>query len=80
MVNLQEIENVIYFGHLKSNCGSVTHTGDNRTGDGDGDDEQILVDLSKVPADIDKLVFVVNIYDCITEIKILVKSKMHLFV
>jgi len=62
---LTGIDNVIYFGHLKSSCGSVTHTGDNRTGDGDGDDEQILVDLSKIPADIDKLVFVVNIYDCI---------------
>ena len=62
---LNNIENVIYFGHLKSSCGSVTHTGDNMTGDGDGDDEQILVDLLKIPADIDKLIFVVNIYDCV---------------
>ncbi|MBC8059419.1 MAG: TerD family protein [Clostridiaceae bacterium] len=62
---LSSMESVIYFGHLKSSCGSVTHTGDNLTGDGDGDDEQVLVDLSKVPEEIDKLIFVVNIYDCI---------------
>ncbi|KAJ50116.1 stress response protein SCP2 [Clostridium tetanomorphum] len=55
---------IVYFGNLKSACGSVRHTGDNLTGDGDGDDEQILVDLSKVPKKINKLVFVVNIYDC----------------
>lgn len=59
-----ENKNLIYFGKLKSNCGSVKHTGDNLTGDGDGDDEQILVDLQKVPSHINKLVFVVNIYDC----------------
>ena len=56
---------VIYFGNLKSPEGSVQHTGDNLTGDGDGDDEQILIDLNRVPAQIDKLVFVVNIYDCV---------------
>ena len=38
--------------------------GDNLTGEGDGDDEQILIDLSKVPEVYDKIVFVVNIYDC----------------
>ena len=57
-------KNLVYFGNLKSPCGSVQHLGDNRTGQGDGDDEQIIVDLSKVPADIHRLVFVVNIYDC----------------
>ena len=57
-------KNLVYFGNLKSPCGSVEHKGDNRTGQGDGDDEQIIVDLSKVPADIHRLVFVVNIYDC----------------
>ena len=56
---------VIYFGNLKSIDGSIQHTGDNLTGDGDGDDEQILVDLSRVPAQVDKLVFIVNIYDCV---------------
>jgi len=55
-------ENIIYFGNLKSKCGSVQHMGDNLTGNGDGDDEQVMVDLSNVPQNIAKLVFVVNIY------------------
>lgn len=54
---------LIYFGNKVSSEGSVKHDGDNLTGDGDGDDEQIHVDLSKVPADVDQLVFVVNIYE-----------------
>ncbi len=58
-------EDLIYFGNLKSKCGSVVHTGDNLTGDGDGDDEQLIIELDRVPADIQKLVFVVNIYDCV---------------
>ncbi|MDA7026409.1 TerD family protein [Bacillus sp. CLL-7-23] len=58
-------KSVIYFGHLKSSCGSIRHTGDNLTGEGNGDDEQIIVDLDKVPAHINKLVFVVNIYGCV---------------
>lgn len=55
---------IVYFGNLKHPSGAIVHTGDNLTGDGEGDDEQILVDLTAVPADYDKLVFVVNIYDC----------------
>lgn len=62
---LQGKQNLIYFGNLRSRCGSVVHTGDNLTGDGDGDDEQIIVELGLVPANIHKLVFVVNIYDCV---------------
>ncbi|MEX3715799.1 TerD family protein [Cytobacillus horneckiae] len=62
---LKSNKDVVYFGNLKSNDGSIQHTGDNLTGDGDGDDEQILIDLSRVPAHIQKLVFVVNIYDCV---------------
>ncbi|WP_438313459.1 TerD family protein [Sporosarcina sp. FA9] len=58
-------ENLIYFGNLKSKCGSIAHTGDNTTGEGDGDDEQVIVDLKRIPANINKLVFVVNIYDCV---------------
>ena len=58
-------EDLVYYGNLKSACGSVHHTGDNITGDGDGDDEQIIVELAKVPNNIQKIVFVVNIYDCI---------------
>ena len=50
----------IWFRQLKSKDGSVTHTGDNRTGDGDGDDEQIIVELNKVPANVKSLVFTVN--------------------
>jgi len=53
----------IYFKNLKSEDGSIEHLGDNLTGAGDGDDEQVKVDLSKVPAEIEKLVFAVTIYD-----------------
>ena len=61
---LANLKNLVYFGNLTSPCGSIRHTGDNLTGDGDGDDEQIIVDLSRVPADVNRLVFVVNIYQC----------------
>lgn len=50
----------VWFRHLKSNDGSVRHTGDNLTGEGDGDDEQINVDLSRVPASVKSLIFTVN--------------------
>ena len=53
----------IFYNQLKSQDGSVEHTGDNRTGAGDGDDEVLKVDLSRVPADIDKIAFVVTIHD-----------------
>lgn len=56
---------VVYFGNLEHKSGTVRHMGDNLTGEGDGDDEQILIDLSKVPAEYDRIVIVVNIYDCI---------------
>ncbi|MDR7050468.1 tellurium resistance protein TerZ [Duganella sp. 3397] len=51
---------VIWFRQLRSKDGSVVHTGDNRTGAGDGDDEQINVDLGAVPATVKSLVFTVN--------------------
>jgi tellurium resistance protein TerZ len=51
---------VVWFRQLKSRDGSIVHTGDNRTGAGDGDDEQINVDLSRVPANVKSLVFTVN--------------------
>lgn len=53
----------VFYNQLKSGDGSVEHTGDNRTGAGDGDDEAIRVDLSKVPADVDKIAFTVTIHD-----------------
>ncbi|MFD4143526.1 MULTISPECIES: TerD family protein [unclassified Streptomyces] len=55
--------NFVFFNNLKSADGSVEHTGDNLTGEGEGDDEQIKVNLSAVPADVDKIVFPVSIYD-----------------
>lgn len=53
----------VFYGNLKHASESVVHMGDNLTGEGDGDDEQILVDLTKVPANITKVAFTVTIYD-----------------
>jgi tellurium resistance protein TerD len=53
----------VFFNNLKSPEGSVEHTGDNLTGEGEGDDEQLKVDLAAVPAEVDKIVFPVSIYD-----------------
>ncbi len=51
---------VVWFRQLRSKDGSITHSGDNLTGAGAGDDEQIVVDLTRVPATVKTLVFVVN--------------------
>ena len=59
---LSSKQQLIYFGNKSSNNGSVVHTGDNRTGAGDGDDEIINVNLKTVPSSVHKLLFVVNIY------------------
>lgn len=56
-------EDFIFYGNLKHPSGSVEHLGDNRTGVGEGDDEVIKIDLSKVPAEIQKIVFTVTIYE-----------------
>ncbi|NHN29468.1 TerD family protein [Paenibacillus agricola] len=61
---LEQKGDLICFYNKSSACGSVVHTGDNVTGEGDGDDEQINIDLSKVPANVHKILMVVNIYDC----------------
>ena len=53
---------LIYFGNLRHKSGTVTHMGDNLTGAGEGDDEQIIVELARVPSEYDKIVIVVNIY------------------
>jgi stress response protein SCP2 len=58
-------KNLVCFHNLKSPDGSVVHSGDNRTGEGDGDDEQIHIDLGRLPANIHKVLMVVNIYDCV---------------
>jgi tellurium resistance protein TerD len=53
----------VFYNQLRSACGSVEHTGDNLTGDGDGDDESLILQLNKIPADVDKIAFVVTIHD-----------------
>jgi len=53
----------IFYNQTKSTCGSVEHTGDNRTGAGEGDDESLVILLDKVPADIQRIVFTVTIHD-----------------
>ncbi|MDR2194876.1 MAG: TerD family protein [Treponema sp.] len=56
------IGDTVYFGNLTHPSKAVQHSGDNLTGAGEGDDEQISVDLQKIPAEYEKIVFVVNIY------------------
>lgn len=53
----------IFYNNLKSTDGSVEHTGDNRTGAGDGDDEALKINLEKVPAEVQKIAFTVTIHD-----------------
>ncbi len=56
-------QDFIFYNNLKDNYGAVQHMGDNRTGAGDGDDEQIIIDLDKVPDKIERIVVVVTIDD-----------------
>ena len=56
-------DDFVFYGNLKHASGSVQHMGDNLTGAGDGDDEQIRIDLSLVPASITKIAFTVTIYE-----------------
>ncbi len=53
----------IFYGNLNHATGAVTHMGDNLTGEGEGDDEQIQIDLSKIPSNIEKIAFTVTIYE-----------------
>ncbi|AKG37132.1 TerD family protein [Paenibacillus durus] len=55
--------NLVCFHNMQSACNSVVHSGDNLTGDDDGDDEQIRVNLDAVPFDVHRILVVVNIYD-----------------
>ena len=62
---LRDGQDIVYFGNLAHPSGAIVHRGDNLTGAGEGDDEIVLVDLPKIPAQISKLVFVVNIYQAV---------------
>ena len=53
----------VFYNNLKSTDGSVVHSGDNTTGAGEGDDETVAIDLTKVPADVDKIILAVTIHD-----------------
>ena len=59
----QSDKDFIFYGNAEHSTGSVKHMGDNRTGVGDGDDEQIQVDLSLIPANVERIAFTVTIYD-----------------
>lgn len=56
-------EDFVFYGNLRHPSGSVEHLGDNQTGEGDGDDEKIKIDLSVVPDNISRIVFTVTIYE-----------------
>lgn len=58
-------EDFIFYNNLKSRNEAVIHTGDNRTGIGDGDDEQILLEFAKMPADVDKMAITVTIHEAL---------------
>ena len=59
---LRDIKDIVYFGNLNHFSGCVRHMGDNLTGAGDGDDEQIMVELAALPSQYDRMIIVVNIY------------------
>ncbi|MGO4370397.1 TerD family protein [Paenibacillus sp. 2TAB19] len=56
-------DDFVFYNNKSGGAGSVLHTGDNRTGEGDGDDEQVQVDFSKIPASIHRIGITVTIYD-----------------
>lgn len=60
--HLMGTDDIVYFGNLHHKSSCIRHMGDNLTGAGEGDDEQIMVDLASMPEQYDKLVVVVNIY------------------
>jgi tellurium resistance protein TerD len=62
---LKSNSDIVYFGNLRHNSSAINHLGDNLTGSGDGDDEEININLPLIPSNISKLVFVVNIYEAI---------------
>ena len=58
-------KHLVFYNEKTSPCRSVTHMGDNRTGDGDGDDEEIKVQLSQIPREVERLIFTVTIHEAI---------------
>lgn len=60
---VQNSSDFVFYGNLEHTSGSVRHMGDNRTGEGESDDEQIMVDLSLVPSNITKIAFTATIYE-----------------
>ena len=62
---LQRDEDFIFYNNLESRNKAVVHTGDNLTGDGDGDDEVIMIDFTKIPSDIQKIAICVTIHDAV---------------
>lgn len=62
---LMDQKDIVYFANLYHASGTVEHMGDNVTGAGDGDDEQIYIDLDRVPAEYDKIVIVVNVFNAV---------------
>jgi len=62
---LEKPEDIVFYGNLRHFSNAVIHCGDNLTGEGDGDDEKLIIDLVNLPLDVNKVVFVVNIYDAL---------------
>ena len=58
-------DDLIYYGNLRHKSNTVQHMGDNLTGAGEGDDEQIVIDLASIPSEYDRIVIVVNIYQAV---------------
>lgn len=61
--HLTDKADVVFFGNLQHRSRTVQHMGDNLTGAGEGDDEQIIIDLANIPAEYDRIVIVVTIYE-----------------
>lgn len=59
---LVDVSDIVYYGNLQHKSGAIKHMGDNLTGEGEGDDEQIFIILPSLPASCDKIIIVVNIY------------------
>lgn len=60
---VEQEKNFVFYNNPQDPAGSVVYGGDNRTGDGNGDDETVKIDLSKVPADVEKISFTVTIHE-----------------